>query len=75
MNVNDMPDGPVEIYKKARNEDDKKRLIDKYTESWRQENIDRTVNQHKYMMMRETIFEWLLVLETILVLLILLKSM
>lgn len=72
--VNDMPEVPPNIFNEARNEEERKRLIEEYSEEWRSNHLLKANNRHKYLMLRESIFEWLLVLETILVLLILLSK-
>ena len=71
MHVDDMPDVPEDVHKTACTQEDMSRLIDEYTAEWRHQNLEKAATRQRYMMLRESMVEGLLVLETLLVLLIL----
>jgi hypothetical protein len=70
LTVEHLPDVPEDVRKTARTKEEMRQLIDKYTAQYRQEEVDRSASQQRFMIIRESIVEGLFVLETILVVLI-----
>lgn len=74
LSIKDMPDVPQHELEKAKNDDEIRQLILSYTENWRKEDINDALNKNKYMTIRETTVESLLVLETLLIVIIIVQS-
>ena len=70
LTVDDLPDVPEDVRETARTKEGTRQLIDEYTAEYRQKEVNRSANQQRYMMIRESIVEGLFVMETILVVLI-----
>ena len=68
LTIDDMPDVPDEELVKVQSKKELSGLIDRYTEGWRKGQIAESQKKHKYLKIREFIFEILLATETILVL-------
>lgn len=67
--MNKLPDVPEYVRETARKEE-MRQLIDEYTAEYRQKELNRSAGQQRYMMIRESLVEGLLVLESIFVVLI-----
>jgi len=70
LTVDELPDVPVNVLETARTKEEMRQLIDEYTAEYRQKELNRSTSQQRYMMIRESLVEGLLVLETILIVLI-----
>ena len=68
--IDDMPDVPEDSRKTAQTEEDMCKLILEHAAEWRKENIKKAGRRQQHMMIREKAIEWLLIAETLLVLLI-----
>lgn len=64
----DMPDIPEDVRKEVGNPEELKALIFQYSAQWREKEIQKANKRNKLMALREKIFEWLLLAETLLVL-------
>ncbi len=74
MDVDDMPDVPEEVLRTAQTKEERSRLIDEHTAEWRHENLKKACTRQRHMMLRESVVEGLLVLETVLIFLILIRK-
>jgi hypothetical protein len=65
--LDDMPDVPKDILKTAKDENEIRELVAKYTEKWRKYGLKKAGRCQKNMMIREKTIEWLLIVETLLI--------
>ncbi len=70
----EMPQVPEELLKKGNTPEEREKIFDEYTKEWRLSDLKKTRRRQKFIRTRETIIEFLLVIEICIVLVILFTS-